>query len=351
MALDAIYNMLEGEITGTLSGKYAAVMGLVSAPLQTAMAINLVIVGFAVMRGISNEPFGNYLGTWLKCYLVILAATSSLAPEIAGAAQQAPDQLSAALGGGALSASFDLFVKNAVEPALTIHNSMEPWFEASSLFPVTIPNLATGVMVIVIMLIAYLIASIAMVMVLFVKFGLFVTIATMPIFVGALIFPSSSGLFFSWLGAVLNYAIQTAAITIALMFVVALVTAIPGSVGMGAGGDTWTALAAMCLQLVAVFVGGFLILQAQSIGAFAGGGGASGGGFLSALYPTTLQRRMMNNAGRAPGRAARAVGNSARWSLARQSAGRASFAGQAQRTQASSTRSTLSGASSRTGSP
>jgi undecaprenyl pyrophosphate phosphatase UppP len=57
-----------------------------------------------------------------------------------------------------------------------------------------------------------------MTIVLFIKFGLFVTIATMPIFVGALIFPSSSDLFFSWLGAVLNYAIQTATVAIALLF-------------------------------------------------------------------------------------------------------------------------------------
>src|SRR3546814_18394446 len=54
-------------------------------------------------------------------------------------------------------------------------------------------------------------------------FWLFVTIAVMPIFVCALILPSSSGLFFSWLGAVLNYAVQTAAITLALAFVVSVV--------------------------------------------------------------------------------------------------------------------------------
>ena len=344
--LDAIYNMLEGQITGTLSGKYAAVMGLVSAPLQTAMAINLVIVGFAVMRGVSNEPFGNYLGTWLKCYLVILAATSTIAPQIAAAAQQAPDQLANALGGGALNATFDAFVKNAVEPALSIHNQMEPWIEPSTFFPYTIPNLATGLMVILIMVMAYIIAAIAMTIVLFIKFGLFVTIATMPIFVGALIFPSSSGLFFSWLGAVLNYAIQTAAVSIALPFVVALVNAIPGSVGAGAGGDTWTALAAMMLQLVAVLVGGFIIMQAQSIGSFAGGGGSSGAGFLSAIYPSMLQRKIMNSTLRAPKGAANAVGNTARWSLNRQTANRAAFVQQAQ---ASSGRTSMPGASSRPG--
>jgi type IV secretion system protein VirB6 len=323
--LDQIYTMLEGSITGTLAGKYAAVQGLVSAPLQTAMAINLVIVGFAVMRGASNEPFGNYLGTWLKCYLVILAATSSLAPQIAAAAQSAPDQLAAALGGGALNASFDSFVQNAVNPALSLHNAMPPWFEGNSWIPITIPNLATGFMVILILVIAYIIAALAMVMVLFIKFGLFVTIATMPIFVGALIFPSSSGLFFSWLGAVLNYAIQTAAVSLALVLVVGLVNAMPSALAAGSGGDTWTTLIAMVAQLVVILVGGFLIMQAQAIGSFAGGGGSSGAGFLAALYPTTMARQIMTRANRAPISLARGVGNAAGWSLARQSANRAAF--------------------------
>src|SRR3546814_12051903 len=52
MALDQIYNMLEGQITGALAGRYAAVQGLVEAPLHTAMAINLVVVGYAIMRGV-----------------------------------------------------------------------------------------------------------------------------------------------------------------------------------------------------------------------------------------------------------------------------------------------------------
>src|SRR3546814_2651806 len=109
----------------------------------------------------------------------------------------------------------------------------------------------------------------------------------MPIFVGALILPSSSGLFFSWLGAVLNYAVQTAAITLALVFVVSVVGSIPGQIGIGGAGEATTLLAveAMVLQMCAVLVGGFLIMQAQSIGSFAGGGGASGGGLLSAFYP------------------------------------------------------------------
>ena len=345
MALDAIYTMLQGEITGTLSGKYAAVQGLVSGPLQTAMAINLVICGYAIMRGVSNEPFGSYLGTWLKAYLVIMAATSSLAPQIAAAAQSLPDQLSSAMGGGALSASFDTFVHNAVEPAKTINNSMPPWEINLGLTTLTVPNLATGLMVMLVIVVAYLIAAIAMTMVLFVKLGLFVTIATMPIFVGALIFPSSSGLFFSWLGATLNYAIQTAAIAVVLVFVVNLIGAIPAAVGVGASGTTWAALEAMALQLVALFIGGFLIMQAQSIGSFAGGGGASAAGFLAALYPSTLQRALISRGIRAPGWTARGIAQASTANSNRMWAN-ASMAGAGG---AASGRTVLSGASSRPG--
>src|SRR3546814_7789738 len=64
--------------------------------------------------------------SWLKSYLVIIAATSSLAPAIASAAQSLPDQLAAALGGN-MATSFDSFVSNAINPAQTIHDNMEPW--------------------------------------------------------------------------------------------------------------------------------------------------------------------------------------------------------------------------------
>lgn len=290
MALDSIYQTLEGQIVGTLGGAYSSVMGLVSGPLQTAMAINLIIVGFAIMRGVSNEPFGNYLGTWLKCYLVIAAATSSIAPQIAAAAQQAPDMLASALG-GQLSASFDQFITSSVDPAKAIHNSMPPWELEIFYQEYSFPNPITGFMLILMIIAAYLIAIVAMVMVLFVKFGLYITVAVFPIFVAALIFPSSSGLFFSWLGAILNYAIQTAAVALIFVFVVSVIGNIPGQVSPGGiDGNTWRAVESMVLQIATIAVGGFLIMQVQSIASFAGGGGSSGGGLLSAVYP----RRLIN---------------------------------------------------------
>src|SRR3546814_18930804 len=87
----------------------------------------------------SSDLFGNYLSTWLKSYLVIIAATSSLAPAIASAAQSLPDQLAAALGGN-MATSFDSFVSNAINPAQTIHDNMEPWTIDIWLTEYTNPN-------------------------------------------------------------------------------------------------------------------------------------------------------------------------------------------------------------------
>src|SRR3546814_7519939 len=126
------------------------------------------------MRGVSNEPFGNYLSTWLKSYLVIIAATSSLAPAIASAAQSLPDQLAAALGGN-MATSFDSFVSNAINPAQTIHDNMEPWTIDIWLTEYTIPNPITLIVLLLMIFLVYLIAAAALTMVLFLKFGLFVT--------------------------------------------------------------------------------------------------------------------------------------------------------------------------------
>src|SRR3546814_13933716 len=120
---------------------------------------------------------------------------------------------------------------------------MEPWTIDIWLTEYTIPNPITLIVLLLMIFLVYLIDAAALTMVLFLKFGLFVTIAVMPIFVGALIFPSSSGLFFSWLGAVLNYAVQSAATTLARVFVVSVVGSIPVQIGTGGSGDSPTILA------------------------------------------------------------------------------------------------------------
>src|SRR3546814_6037112 len=76
-----------------------------------------------------------------------------------------------------MATSFDSFVSNAINPAQTIHDNMEPWTIDIWLTEYTIPNPITLIVLLLMIFLVYLIAAAAMTMVLFLKFGLFVTIA------------------------------------------------------------------------------------------------------------------------------------------------------------------------------
>src|SRR3546814_1352766 len=106
-----------------------------------------------------------------------------------------------------MATSFDSFVSNAINPAQTIHDNMEPWKIDIWLTEYTIPNPITLIVLLLMIFLVDLIAADAMTMVLFLKFGLFVTIAVMPIFVGTLNFPSSLCLFFRCMGVIVVAAV------------------------------------------------------------------------------------------------------------------------------------------------
>lgn len=282
----SIYSRIAGDIDGLVSGKYGAVVGLVSGPLHTAMAINLMICGFAIMRGVANEPWGAYLTTYFKAYLVILAATSNFGPWAASLAQSLPDQLVSALGGTSIGGQFDSFIERTSAAAYGLVAAAPKWEWDLTFTTFQTDDWGAWALYFGVLVATYVSAGIGMVMALFIKFGLAVTIAVGPIFVGMLMFNSTSGLFFSWVGAVLNLSIQSAAIALAFVFVSGSVWSYAAN-AVGAGGD-WVAIySALVFQIVIVLIGGFLFLQASAIGSFAGGGGASGSPLVSAVLPSS----------------------------------------------------------------
>lgn len=271
--LDGIYNAISGQIDGLVSGKYSAVAGMVSGPLQVGMAINLMVVGYAIMRGITNEPWGAYIGTWIKAQLVILAATSSFGPWVASDAMELGDRLAGAIGGGPIGNQFDSFVENITAAAYGLADGAPKWEFAIGPWPVEIPNLSAWALYFLVMIAAYFAASIALATALWVKLSLGVTVVVGPIFVGMLLFPSASGMFFSWLGQVLNLSIQTAGLALMFVFVTGTVEGL--ATGLGAGATATEVYGALILQLALVLISALLFAQVRAIASFAGGGGAS----------------------------------------------------------------------------
>jgi type IV secretion system protein VirB6 len=291
---------------------FNTISGLVAGPLQTAMAINLMICGFAIMRGIVNEPWGAYLSTWLRAELVILAATSSFGPWLGSVAWGLPDQFAAAIGGGAIGGSFDTFIDTVSSSAWAAAEAAPKWKIDFGLDTFEVQDIFASVLALIVVVCAWIAAAIAMIMALFTKFALAVTIAVGPIFVAGLIFNSSSGMFFSWLGAVINSAINAAAVAAALTFVTNTVWSF-ATLASAEGSSGVYVYGLLIAQSIIAIVGGMLVMQASSIASFAGGGGASGNSLVSAVMPS--QRTI--------GRAAGAIGKSTGKGVAKAATGTA----------------------------
>ena len=269
-------------------------------PLQTAMAINLIIVGFGIMRGIINEPWGAYMVTWFKAQLVILAATSSFGPWLGSVAWNLPDQLAAAFGAGPMAGVFDAHIGEVSNAAFALAAKAPKWKFVLGEVPDPVA-LFLGTLVTIS---SYLTAAIGLAMALVTKFSLAVIIAVGPIFVGALMFNSSSGMFFNWLGAAIGAAISSAAVVAVYAFVSSTIWSLESS---AAGRQPFQVYAGLIEMGIISFIGGYLLLQAPNIANIGGSGGASGGGLVSMMMPKFQPKGGNSERGKAPGKVDSAV--------------------------------------------
>lgn len=299
--LDAIYNNLDGNMASVWQ-RYNDVSALVVGPLQAGMAINLILVGFGIMRGLINEPLGAYLSTWFRAQLVILAATSSFGPWLGSVAWGLPEKLTQVFGGNPIGGQFDSFVASVGNAAWATAEAANSWPVDIGVAAFEIPDLLAWLLAVIVWASAFLAAALAMVTALYTRFALAVVVAVGPLFAATLMFNSSSGMFFSWLGAAMNAVINAAAVAAALVFVQSAVWDFAATAQ--ADGNPLAIYGLLISQAVIVFIGGTLIQQAGSIASFAGGGGASGSGLVSAMLPSNSMRQFGNFARGRMGRSA-----------------------------------------------
>jgi type IV secretion system protein VirB6 len=291
--LDAIYNNINGNMVSVWQ-RYNDVSALVIGPLQAGMAINLILVGFGIMRGLINEPLGVYLSTWFRAQLVILAATSSFGPWLGSVAWGLPEKLTMVFGGNPIGGQFDGFVASVGNAAWATAEAADSWPVDIGVGAFEIPDLLAWLLAVIVWGTAFLAGALAMVTALYTKFALAVVVAVGPLFVASLMFNSSSGMFFSWFGAAMNAAINAAAVAAALVFVQSAVWDFAATAQADKGPLAIYGL--LIAQAVIVLIGATLIQQAGSIASFAGGGGASGSGLVSAALPSNTMRQLGNAA-------------------------------------------------------
>jgi type IV secretion system protein VirB6 len=280
--LDQIYSTLSGQMSNVWTA-HSEISEMLLAPLQIGMAINLMIVGFGIMRGIINEPLGVYLSTWFKAQLVIVAATSSFGPWLGSVAWGLPDQLAAAFGAGPMAGAFDAHIGEVSNAAFSLAQSAPKWNFVLG----EVPDPVALFLATLVTTSSYLTAGIGLAMALVTKFSLAVIIAVGPIFVGALMFNSSSGMFFNWLGAAIGAAISSAAVVAVYAFVSATIWSLKATAG---GAESFQIYVALLEMGMISFIGGYLLLQAPNIASIGGSGGASGAGLVGSMTPR-LQRK------------------------------------------------------------
>ncbi|WOE76745.1 type IV secretion system protein [Alterisphingorhabdus coralli] len=323
-----IYTSIDAQIA-TVIGGYGAVVGFAGAAVAAGIGVYMILACYAVLRGIAGEGFGHIISQGVKAGLVLAAVQSGIGGVAASSVQTWPDILV-----GMASAPG---VDNAGQLAQTLFDSVEaevnrvidniqlaPWdtWEPGPFFETRIAVLIAYLLAIFPIAAAGLLAAVVVAMVLFLKFAITATALFGPIFVGCLLFDSTRSMFFTWLQTALGYAIATAVLALAVGFIGTLTANFINDVFAQFGIDATapigtdqvsdspfgllgSVIAAFIGLLGVLFVSGYLILQAQSIGqGMSGGGGGSSAAVAGALIPSSYTtRNLLSGAGRGGSRA------------------------------------------------
>lgn len=276
-------------------GGYATVVDMVRGPLAAGIGIYMAVVGYAVMRGLAGEGWGHVLSQGVKAGLVFAAVTTGLGGVTARSVINLPNDLSALSGKGSPGDQIDHFVAKIDAKSSELVHAAPKW----SLFGNEFDDPTLSIAAWLPKLTAVVLACLILVYVTFLKFALAVTALFGPIFVALLLFDSTRGMFFTWLGAAVGYALSTVviSITIAFIFIVCdgaadTVVSTIQSGGLGESGDvaaTDAAALGLLMMTGVTLIGVLFLMQAQGIAqGMAGGGGGSGAIVAGAAVPAIV---------------------------------------------------------------
>jgi type IV secretion system protein VirB6 len=280
-----IYNQTDPVITTLVADKYGAIVDVVRGPLLVGITIYIVAVGYAVMRGVASEPWGHLLSSMVRLAILWLAVTSFYGVWVAQASVGIPNQLTAAVGGSANpGAALDSFVNSVSNNVITVIKNAPPMWDNEVMGRAD--NIVDQILGGVVGLVAFTVAGIALAIMLFAKLALAIVVVFGPIFVALLLFDSTRGMFFGWLGHALHYVFLIAIIALLVSFLsgVILTTcqAIGSQIPAKGGDNNIPYLFALIAMMGILIVGGFIFMQAPGIANMAGGGGGGGGVALAA---------------------------------------------------------------------
>lgn len=267
-----MFEALNDALAGIV-GKYTAVIGIVAPALRIGIVIYISLLGYAIMRGAVQYPFREYVYRGVQLAFLYFAVTSLYGTQIGlFALGGLPSQLATALGGadvGGLGGFYDKLAGAGFAAAETMRTIADNYQKAhTGVFPDVGYAVLSAVMVFAVIVLTVVCAAIGFVISAFGLFALALLSVVGPLFVAALLFESTRGYFFSWLGACINYLMLILFALILTLFLTQIGETILATISEN-DDIVFVAVKAIAFYLL----GFFFFLQIPGLAASLGGGG------------------------------------------------------------------------------
>jgi type IV secretion system protein VirB6 len=266
-----MFTALSSALAGIV-GKYVAVIGIVAPALRIGIVIYISLLGYAIMRGAVQYPFREYIYRGVQLAFLYFALTSLYGTQIGlFALGGLPSQFAIALGGadvGGLGGFYDKLAGAGFAAANTMRDIAKAYQTTQGLLPDIGYAVFSGFTVVLVMIATLLCAAIGFVISAFGLFALALLSVVGPLFVAALLFESTRGYFFAWLGACINYLMLIVFALVLTLFLTqvgeSILTTITENDEIGQA----------AIKVLAFYaLGFFFFLQIPSLSASLGGGG------------------------------------------------------------------------------
>ena len=277
-----MFEALNSALAGIV-GKYAAVVGIVSPALQIGIVIYISLLGYAIMRGAVQYPFREYVYRGVQLAFLYFSVTSLYGTQIGiFALGGLPSQFATALGGadvGGLGGYYDKLAGSGFTAANTMRDIAKTYQETQGTLPDIGYAVLSGFLVVLVMVATLLCAAIGFVISAFGLFALALLSVVGPLFVAALLFESTRGYFFAWLGACINFLMLIVFALVLTLFLTQVGEAILATISEN------DEIGQAAIKVLAFYaLGFFFFLQIPGLAASLGGGGpALANQFASAL--------------------------------------------------------------------
>ena len=281
-----MFEALNGALAG-IAGKYAAVVGIVAPALRVGIVIYIVLLGYAIMRGAVNYPFREYVYRGVQLAALYFAVTSLYGAEIGlFALGGLPGEFATALGGtdvGGLGGFYDKLAGAGFDAASTMRDGAKIYQSTQTLVPDIGYAVFAGFLIVLVMIATLLCAAIGFVISAFGLFALALLSVVGPLFVAALLFQSTRGYFFAWLGTCINFLMLIVFALVLTLFLTQVGDSVLGTISEG------EEIGQAAIKILAFYaLGFFFFLQIPGLAASLGGGGpALANQFASALAAST----------------------------------------------------------------